>query len=170
MRTIKPTTLTQEKFVNYGKVIQTHGNDFVVINKGFANKYHNLCNLECNEKGGIASLHIYEGKQRTFPLKIDMLEKHPHFTQTFIPRSTEPFLIVVATGDDKPDLSTLNVFISNGNQGVHYDKGIWHFPLIALKQDELFIVIDRNDLQKDENKLVDCIELDIDEDIEILQN
>jgi ureidoglycolate lyase len=168
VRSIKPIALTKENFSQYGKVIQTSGNDFMVINKGYAHKYYNLCDMDCNEKGGMATLHLYEGKQRKFPLQIDMMEKHPHFTQTFMPRSKEPFLVAVALGLDKPDLSTLAVFKTNGEQGVHYNKGIWHFPLIALKEDEIFIVLDRNDFGKSKNKLEDCIELDIDEDIKII--
>jgi ureidoglycolate lyase len=168
MRSIKPIDLNKENFQTFGEVIEINGNDFIVINKGYAHKYYNLCNLDCNEKGGMATLHLYEGKQRKFPLKIDMMEKHPHFTQTFMPRSKEPFLVAVALGKEEPDLETLQVFKTNGQQGVHYKKGIWHFPLISLKQDEIFIVIDRNDFGKSENKLEDCIELDIKEPIEIV--
>ena len=97
-----------------------------------------------------------------------MMEKHPFFSQTFIPRSNTPFLVVVALGEESPDLNTLRVFKTDGNQGVHYNRGVWHFPLISLEEDEQFIVIDRNDLGKSENKVIDCIEIDISEDIEIL--
>ncbi|MGE4444869.1 MAG: ureidoglycolate lyase, partial [Candidatus Altimarinota bacterium] len=48
--------------------------------------------------------------------------------------------------------------------------GIWHFPLIACENEEQFIVIDRNDLGKKENKVIDCIEVDIDEEIKILKD
>ncbi len=74
-----------------------------------------------------------------------MLEKHPFFSQTFMPRSSKPFMAVVALGEEKPDLSTLKAFITNGNQGVHYNRGIWHFPLISIEDKEQFIVVDRTD-------------------------
>jgi ureidoglycolate lyase len=62
----------------------------------------------------------------------------------------------------------LKVFKTNGNQGVFYKRGIWHFPLISIEDNEQFIVIDRNDLGKKENKLEDCIEINIDTKIEVL--
>ena len=170
MQSISPISLEEKTFSKFGNIISVENSASMVINNGFANKHYNLCDMDCNDNGGVATLHLYEGKKREFPLKINMMEKHPHFSQTFIPRSQTPFLIVVALGDDKPDLNTLSVFKSNGNQGVHYNKSVWHFPLISLEENEQFIVIDRNDLGKEENKVVDCIELEINEDIEILKD
>lgn len=170
MRTISPISLEEKAFSKYGKIISVENSKSIMINNGFASKHYNLCNIDANDNGGVATLHLYEGKKRAFPLKINMMEKHPHFSQTFIPRSKTPFVVVVALGDETPDLNTLSVFKSNGNQGVHYNRNIWHFPLISLEEDEQFIVVDRNDLGKEENKVVDCIELQINEDIEILKD
>ena len=170
MRTIRPINLEDEEFSKYGKIISVDNSDSIVINNGFASKHYNLCNIDANDNGGVATLHLYEGKKREFPLKINMMEKHPHFSQTFIPRSKTPFIIVVALGSEEPDLNTLSVFKSNGNQGVHYNKNVWHFPLISLEDNEQFIVVDRNDLGKEENKIIDCIELEINQDIEILKD
>lgn len=170
MRTISPLSLEDEVFSKYGKIISVENSASIMINNGFASKHYNLCNIDANDNGGVATLHLYEGKKREFPLAITMMEKHPHFSQTFIPRSTTPFICVVALGNEKPDLDTLCVFKSNGNQGVHYNKNVWHFPLISLEDNEQFIVIDRNDLGKKENKVLDCIELEINPDIEILKD
>ncbi|WP_024953537.1 ureidoglycolate lyase [Sulfurospirillum arcachonense] len=157
-KVIKPEILTKISFKKYGKVISCEDSDSKIINEGFAKKHYELCIMDANEKGGKSTLHIYEAKKREFPLKISMLEKHPFFSQTFMPRSTKPFLAVVALGDKKPDLSTLQAFITNGNQGVHYDRGVWHFPLISLEDNEQFIVVDRTDCKIEENKLEECIE------------
>ncbi len=142
---LKPKTLTKESFKKFGEVIEIEGSQSKTINNGYAQKYFEQCIMDADEKGGKSTLHIYVAKQREFPLKIDMLEKHPFFSQTFIPRSSDPFLVVVTLGEDEPELSTLEVFITNGDQGVHYNRGIWHFPLISLKDKEQFIVIDRTD-------------------------
>lgn len=165
---LKPIDLTMDAFKNYGEILSVQNSKSIVINNGFANKHFNLCNIDANEEGGVATVHLYVGKKREFPLKINMMEKHPFFSQTFIPRSNTPFLVVVALGEESPDLNTLRVFKTDGNQGVHYNRGVWHFPLISLEEDEQFIVIDRNDLGRSENKVIDCIEIDISEDIEIL--
>jgi len=167
MRIIKPIDLSKKEFSPFGKIIGVENSEYMVINNGFANKHFNLCNIDANDNGGVATLHIYEAKKREFPLKINMMEKHPHFSQTFMPRGTTPFLVVVALGEEKPDLSTIKAFITNGNQGVHYNRGVWHFPLISLEDKGQFIVIDRDDLNEPNNKVVDCIELDIKEEIKI---
>lgn len=165
---LKPIDLTSESFKDYGKVISVENTNSIIINDGFAQKHYNLCDMDATEKNGVSTLHIYIAKKREFPLVINMLEKHPYFSQTFMPRGNKSFLVVVALGDKKPDLSTLKVFKTNGNQGVFYKRGIWHFPLISIEDNEQFIVIDRNDLGKKENKLEDCIEINIDTKIEVL--
>lgn len=164
MQEIKPIDLTIDSFKEYGTILSVENSESIVINNGFANKHFNLCNIDANDNQGVATVHFYVAKKREFPLSINMMEKHPHFSQTFIPRSNNPFLLVVALGNEKPDLKTLKVFKTNGNQGVHYKKNIWHFPLISLEDKEQFIVIDRNDLGRKENKVIDCIEYSIEED------
>ena len=166
---LKPIDLTSESFSEFGKVISVEDTPSIIINEGFAKKHYNLCDMDANEKNGVSTLHIYIAKKREFPLTIHMLEKHPYFSQTFMPRSNKPFLVIVALGEDEPDLNTLKVFKTNGNQGVFYNRGIWHFPLASLEDDEQFIVIDRNDLGKSENKLENCIEINIDTKIEVLE-
>jgi len=165
---LKPEILDAKTFSVFGKVISVEDTPSILINDGYAQKHYNLCDMDANEKNGVSTLHIYIAKKREFPLSIHMLEKHPYFSQTFMPRSNKPFLVVVALGDEKPDLNTLKFFKTNGNQGVFYKRGIWHFPLISIEDNEQFIVIDRNDLGKSENKLEDCIEINIDTKIEVL--
>ena len=158
---IKPKPLTREAFHKFGEVIEKEGRDSMIINRGSAEKFSEVCNMDANEKGGITTLHIYIGKSRDFPLHIDMLEKHPLFSQTFIPRSKEPFYCVTALGGREPDLSTLEVFETNGDQGVHYNRGVWHFPLICIKDKEEFIVLDRAGENQEEKRIVEQIEFNM---------
>ncbi|WP_044419248.1 ureidoglycolate lyase [Halarcobacter anaerophilus] len=158
---LKPKTLNKENFKKFGEVVSIENRDSKTINNGYAEKYFELSTMDSNEKGGKSTLHIYVAKKREFPLKIDMLEKHPFFSQTFMPRSFKPFMAVVALGEEEPDLSTIEAFITNGNQGVHYNRGIWHFPLISLEDKDQFIVIDRTDCNQSENKITECIEFEI---------
>lgn len=167
-RVIKAELLTKESFKKYGEVISTENSASKIINDGFAKKHYELCIMDSNENNGKSTLHIYEAKKREFPLKISMLEKHPYFSQTFMPRSVKPFFAVVALGEEEPDLSTLKAFMTNGNQGVHYNRGVWHFPLISLEDNEQFIVIDRTDCAIQENKIEECIELELKGEIYLL--
>ncbi len=45
------------------------------------------------------------------------------------------FLVLVARGGDRPDLSTLAAFLATGTQGVSYHPGVWHHPMIALDRE-----------------------------------
>jgi len=159
-----PTQLSFDTFSLYGDVLSADGTEMKIINNGFAQKHYDLCAIDSRENNGLSAVHIYIAKKRVFPLDINMLEKHPFFSQAFIPRSNTPFLAVVALGDDKPDLNTLKAFITDGNQGVHYKKGIWHFPLISVEENEQFIVIDRTDSKIKENKIEECIEYYFDDE------
>ena len=161
-----PQNLMAEDFALYGDVLSTNS-DMKIINNGFAQKHFNLCGVDSTYEDGLSAIHIYVAKKRVFPLPIDMLEKHPFFSQAFIPRSTTPFLAVVALGEDEPDLNTLKAFITDGNQGVNYKRGTWHFPLISLEENEQFIVIDRMNSANTKNKIEECIEYSLDEKVKI---
>lgn len=164
-----PEPLCREKFGLYGDILTTNNSEMKIINNGFAQKHYDLCAVDSRKNNGLSAVHIYVAKKREFPLNINMLEKHPHFSQVFIPRSQKPFLVVVALGVDKPDLSTLKAFITDGDEGVHYKRGVWHFPLISLEENEQFIVIDRTDCNIKENKIEECIEYSItDTEIQLL--
>ena len=167
---LKTQKLTSKSFALYGDVLSTENTQMKIINSGFAQKHFNLCAIDSRENDGLSAVHIYVAKKRTFPLHISMLEKHPFFSQAFIPRSSEAFLVVVALGEDEPDLNTLKVFITNGNQGVHYKRGVWHFPLISLKEDEQFIVIDRTNSIQTKSKIEECIEYHLEDKIQINLN
>jgi ureidoglycolate lyase len=71
------------------------------------------------------------------------LEKHPFFSQTFIPKGNTPFLVVVSPPSEEPVIENIRAFISNGDQGISYSRGVWHFPLISINDNSQFIVIDR---------------------------
>ena len=145
MNTIKltPEKLTTENFSQFGEVISIENRESITINDGFANKYADLAQIDTQEENGQTSVHIFVAKKRQFPLQITMLEKHPFFSQTFIPRGNTPFIIVVSPPAEEPIIENIRVFISNGDQGISYSRGVWHFPLISINDNSQFIVIDR---------------------------
>ena len=51
--------------------------------------------------------------------------------------------MVVAPPAEKPSIEKLKAFITNGDQGISYSRGVWHFPLISMNDNSQFIVIDR---------------------------
>ena len=164
MKNIKliPEKLTAENFANFGEVISIQGKDSVTINNGFADKYPDLAFLDTQEDQGQTSVHIFVAKKRQFPLQITMLEKHPFFSQTFIPKGETPFIVVVSPPGEEPIIENIRVFISNGDQGISYSRGVWHFPLISLKDNAQFVVIDRKH-NIDQDRIKQCTVRKIDD-------
>lgn len=106
-------------------------------------------------------------------LRVEILERHPYTTQTFIPLGVDPsdictkYLVIVAPSlaptegfpnQGPPDLGNLRVFIASGRQAVTYGTGTWHAPMVVLgeKRIDFIVVQSTNGVPED-----DCQEVDI---------
>ena len=105
-------------------------------------RFDNLADLNTSKEGGKAIVSIFSALKRTFPMKIDMMEKHPLGSQAFIPMKETTFLSFVAPQGEFPEISKIESFIIPPKTGINYKPGIWHFPLIST-EDTNFLVIDR---------------------------
>ena len=139
---IKPKPINKENFKNFGDMITTDDIKPLEINDGYAKRYDGIANLDAKKDDGESIISIFSALKRSFPLKIDMMEKHPLGSQAFIPMKETTFLAFVAPEGDKPDLNKVEAFIIPKGVGVNYNAGIWHFPLIAT-EDMNFLVVDR---------------------------
>ena len=139
---IKPKKITRKNFKKFGDVISTKKIKSININNGYAKRFDNLCNINTSIKNGNTIMSIFSAKKRKFPMKIDMMEKHPLGSQAFVPMSKTKFLIFVAPKSKKPDTKKIKSFIVPEQTGINYKPGIWHFPLISTKTMN-FLVIDR---------------------------
>lgn len=136
--------LTRERFKPFGEVIQVDDEvEDISINDGFATRYNDLANVDVDEAGGRPLINIFRCRPRPLPISIHMMERHPLASQAFIPLHRNPFLIVVALPGEKVDPGSLSAFKTNGLQGVNYARGVWHFPLIGLEEEQDFLVVDR---------------------------
>ena len=153
---IKPKAINKENFKKFGDMITTDDITPLEINDGYAKRYDGIANLDAKKDGGEPIISIFSALKRSFPMKVDMMEKHPLGSQAFIPMKETTFLAFVAPEGDKPDLKKAEAFIIPKGVGVNYNAGIWHFPLIAT-EDMNFLVVDRkgsgdNLVLKDLNK------------------
>ena len=139
---IKPKIITKENFKKFGDMISTEDIKPLEINNGFAKRYDGIANLDTKKENGESTICIFSALKRSFPMKIDMMEKHPLGSQAFIPMKETVFLSFVAPEGDKPDLTRVEAFIIPKGIGVNYNPGIWHFPLIST-EDMNFLVVDR---------------------------
>ena len=139
---IKPIPITKNNFSQFGDMISTSEIKPIEINNGYAKRYDGIANLNTSKDNGETTISIFSALKRNFPMKIDMMEKHPLGSQAFIPMKETTFLAFVAPNGDKPDLNKIEAFIIPPGIGVNYKPGTWHFPLIST-EDMNFLVIDR---------------------------
>ena len=137
-----PKLITKENFSKFGDMITTNDIKPIEINNGYAKRFDGIANLNTSKDNGETTICIFSALKRTFPMKINMMEKHPLGSQAFIPMKETTFLVFVAPDGNKPDLNKVESFVVPPGIGVNYNPGIWHFPLIST-EDMNFLVVDR---------------------------
>ncbi len=141
-KTIKPIPITKENFSKYGDVISIKDIKPLEINNGYAKRYDYIAKLNTSNDNGETTISIFSALKRNFPMKIDMMEKHPLGSQAFIPMKETTFLAFVAPEEEKLNLNKIEAFIIPPGIGINYNPGTWHFPLIST-EDMNFLVVDR---------------------------
>lgn len=160
---LTPKPLTTEAFAPYGEVVDIHSaNKEFSMNYGLATRYYDLAEVDIADKGGKTCISIVKSAAVVFPFTVEKMEYHPLGSQLFYPLCESPFLILVSSPAETLDITKLELFISDGKQGVNYHKGVWHHYLLPINEGlNSFLVVDRNG--NDEN----CIEAQIEEIISI---
>ena len=148
---IKPIKISRSNFNMYGDLISANDIDPIDINAGYAKRFDNLASLNTSKNGGKTIVSIFSALKRNFPMKINMMEKHPLGSQAFIPMKETTFLCFVAPQGESPKIDKIQSFIVPPKTGINYKPGIWHFPLIST-EDTNFLVIDRKG--KGENLII----------------
>ena len=112
-------------------------------NQGTAEAFHNLASFKNRRpesaSPGVSVFRVQPLSQDSLRLKL--LEKHPYSTQFFIPMNAVAYLVIVALGDEHPDVDTLKVFKVPGNQAIGYHPGVWHYPMVALERVTDFVTM-----------------------------
>ena len=169
MLTLKPKPLTQQVFAPYGDVVDLHNADKQFdINFGLATRYHDVAQLNFDsttEDAGKLGFSLLTTQATPLPLQVKVMEYHPLGCQLFYPADETAFLVLVAPAAKELDVAKLELFISNGKQGVNYHAGTWHHYLLPLLKETQtsanFIIVDR--IGSDKN----CIETNLSEEIVI---
>ena len=139
---IKPIEINRKNFSIYGDLISSDNIKPININAGYAKRFDDLANINTSKDDGKTIVSIFSALKRTFPMKIEMMEKHPLSSQAFIPMKETTFIAFVAPPNDKPEISKIESFIISPGIGINYKPDIWHFPLISTENMN-FLVMDR---------------------------
>jgi ureidoglycolate lyase len=142
---IKPLPLTVERFAAFGDVIETAAATAVPMNAGRFDRYDDLARVDCDaDATGRVSIGIVRSRTPTrFPHRFDTVERHPLASQAFMPLDRSVFVVVVAPAAETVTPEDLQAFVTNGRQGVNYHRGTWHMPLVAAREGQAFLVVDR---------------------------
>lgn len=137
---ISTQPLDARSFAPFGDVLDTSGEPDRLINAGMCGRYHDRARLDFAD--GRAAVSLFKAIPRSLPMVLDLVERHPEGSQTFLPMSMDPFLIIVAPDEGGVPGRPL-AFLSAPGQGINFHRGTWHGVLTPLSEPGLFAVIDR---------------------------
>lgn len=141
MRNIHTEPLTADAFAPFGDVLSASGAPDRLINQGFCGRFHDRARLDFGAEAR-AGLSIFKAVPRSFPYRLDLVERHPDGSQAFIPMTADPFLIIVAP-DQGGTPGKPRAFLTDGAQAINFHRGTWHGVLTPLAEPGLFAVVDR---------------------------
>jgi ureidoglycolate lyase len=140
--------LTEQAFSPYGEVLNLFAPANKTINQGTSGRLDLPGGLDLANDEGQAVLAVFHAQAQNPEGPCHMLERHQHGSQTFVPLTGARCRLLVALGQDQPDLGTLKCFEVSGQQGFTLHKGTWHHPLMAL-DNGAFLVLERKGLTED---------------------
>lgn len=132
--------LTAKAFAPYGDVIDASGEPDKIINQGLCGRHHDRATIDI--VNGTAGISIFNATPRSFPIILDMMERHPDGSQAFLPMNFDAFVVIVASDVDGAP-GPPKAFLTAAGQGVNYHRGTWHGVLTPLHAPGLFAVVDR---------------------------
>ena len=139
-RTIPIAALERAAFAPFGDVLDCSGDPDRIINQGLCGRYHDRARLDFGD--GRAGVSLFRAEPRALPLRLEMVERHPEGSQTFVPMSLDPFLVIVAP-DAGGTPGVPLAFETAPGQAVSFHRGTWHGVLTPLHAPGLFAVVDR---------------------------
>lgn len=143
MNALRARALTKTAFAEFGEVVEVAGAARRVINHGLTTRFANLCELDV----ATPRVSVFRTNPLPLPHRVRAMERHPNGSQTFIPTDEIPFLVLVARAAavDHIAAADLKLFVTNGRQGAHLRRGVWHHFQIGLRRRRDFIVLDGGD-------------------------
>ena len=140
MTDIRIEALTPAAFAPFGDVLEAEGEPDRIINGGLCGRFHDRARLDVSS--GRAGISVFRAEPRALPYRLEMVERHPLGSQAFLPLSLDPFLVIVAEGQD-PTPGAIRAFVTRPGQGVNLLRNTWHGVLTPLRPPGLFAVVDR---------------------------
>jgi ureidoglycolate lyase len=139
---LRPEPLSAAAFSAFGQVLEITGRLAEEINEGNTLKFADLADFNFGPDGS-PRLSLYRSRPARTPIPIRMLERHPLGSQAFMPLHPRPFPVVVAPPGVPPRPDSIRAFMTNGQQGINLNPGVWHNYQLSLERESDYLVIDR---------------------------
>jgi ureidoglycolate lyase len=138
-RHLTSTPISQAAISGLAELIEASGEPDKLINQGLCGRFHDRATLDIDGEAGIS---VFQSASFSMPFRMEMMERHPHGSQAFLPMQQGEYLVVLAEDKDGvPD--TPRAFIAGAGQGVNIGRNVWHGVLCPLSDPGLFMVVDR---------------------------
>lgn len=137
--TLKATPISSDAIAGLAELIEASGAPDKMINQGRCGRFHDRANLDID---GVAGISVFKSESFAMPFKMEMMERHPHGSQAFLPMQKGEYLVVVAEDKDGAPHAP-RAFIAGAGQGVNIGRNVWHGVLCPLSDPGLFMVVDR---------------------------
>ena len=109
--------VSAEAFRAFGDVIEASGEPDWLINAGECGRYNDRARLEVDAAGRLG-VSVFDSRCYQLPVTLSLVERHPLASQTFLPLSSDPYLVLVAPDADGGPGSP-RAFIAEGGQGIN---------------------------------------------------
>lgn len=141
--TLKAEPISQAAIAGLAELIEAEGAADKLINQGLCRRFHDRASLDI---AGDAGISVFKSASFSLPYRMEMMERHPHGSQAFLPMQEGTYLVVLA--EDKAGAPhNPRAFIAGPGQGVNIGRNVWHGVLCPLSdtppQAALFMVVDR---------------------------
>src|SRR3954454_9326539 len=126
-KVIEAPPLTRDAFLPFGDVVLAERADItpVMVNFGTAARRNHAGTLENKRSHAHPNLATFRCEPWSrFPVLAESMEKHPCSSQLFVPMKVSRYLVIVAPGDEKPDVEGLRAFMAFPGQGVIYGANV----------------------------------------------
>lgn len=100
-------------------------------------------------------LAMVEAPRLEVPFTATEMEHHAHSAQAFVPIGVSRYFVLVApAAADGPDPDRIEAFVVDGQVGILYEAGVWHYPMRTLDRPGRFGVLTFVDGSSEDQRFV----------------
>ena len=141
-QTLAIRSMDKEQFRPFGELVPLDSSRrSLEINAGLAVRHFDVATLDIADGVGRPFVSVFAARPHPTVFEVEMLERHPLGSQAFFPLAAADWVVIVAPTGTRGEPGKPVAFRPAEGQGVNIGRGVWHYPLVSLKEAS-FLVID----------------------------